>query len=90
MILKIAVAVCVEPMAMVLRAMLKKTTNQTALRGVWVFGWTFERVLFVLRVSASFAFVNHEGTGHTKKTAMRRREQRHTPSVYQLTSPNNQ
>ena len=34
--LKIAVAVWVEPMAMQFRQMLKRTTNQTALTGVWV------------------------------------------------------
>lgn len=33
-ILKMAVAVCVEPIAMQLRPMLKRTTNQTALTGV--------------------------------------------------------
>ena len=43
--LKIAVAVSVEPMAMQFRQMLKKTTNQTALTGVWVYLFTLERVL---------------------------------------------
>ena len=43
--LKIAVAVWVEPMAMQFRQMLKKTTNQTALTGVWVYGFTWERKL---------------------------------------------
>jgi hypothetical protein len=42
---KMAVAVCVEPMAMQFRRMLKKTTNQTALTGVCVWGFIFERVL---------------------------------------------
>jgi len=32
--LKIAVAVCVDPIAMQLRQILKNTTNQTALTGV--------------------------------------------------------
>lgn len=44
--LKTAVAVCVEPMAMQLRAMLETTTNQTALRGVWVVLFILERWLF--------------------------------------------
>lgn len=35
-ILKIAVAVCVEPIAMQFRQMLETTTNHTALTGVWV------------------------------------------------------
>lgn len=34
--LKMAVTVSVEPMAMRTRQTLKKTTNQTALTGVWV------------------------------------------------------
>lgn len=40
--LKMAVAVCVDPMAMQFKATLKKTTNQTALTGVWVLGLTVE------------------------------------------------
>lgn len=51
--LKMAVAVCVEPMAMQLRAILKATTNQTALTGVWVCWFTFARVLFYCMVNIS-------------------------------------
>jgi hypothetical protein len=40
-----AVAVWVEPMAMQFSRMLKRTTNQTALTGVWVWGFIFERLL---------------------------------------------
>ena len=43
--LKIAVAVSVEPIAMQVRRLLKTTTNQTALMGVWVYGFTWERNL---------------------------------------------
>ena len=43
--LKIAVAVCVEPMAMQFKLMLNITTNHTALTGVWVWGLTFDRNL---------------------------------------------
>ena len=41
--LKIAVAVSVEPMAMQFKATLKKTTNQTAFTGVWVRELTFDK-----------------------------------------------
>lgn len=53
--LKIAVAVSVEPMAMQFRQMLKKTTNQTALTGVWVYLFTLERVLVVHVLGALFS-----------------------------------
>lgn len=43
--LKMAVAVCVDPMAMQLRQMLKNTTNHTALTGVWVYLFTLARKL---------------------------------------------
>jgi hypothetical protein len=46
--LKIAVAVSVEPIAMQLRQILKKTTNQTALTGVWVYLFILERVLHII------------------------------------------
>jgi hypothetical protein len=42
---KIAVAVCVDPIAMQFRAMLKSTTNQTALTGVWVREFILDSVL---------------------------------------------
>ena len=45
--LKMAVAVCVDPIAMVVRRMLAPTTDQTALRGVFVAGLILERVLFL-------------------------------------------
>jgi hypothetical protein len=49
--LKIAVAVWVDPMAMQLRPMLKRTTNQTALTGVWVYLLIFDRNLTAVLVS---------------------------------------
>ena len=62
--LKMAVAVWVEPMAVQFRAMLKKTTNQTALTGVWVCLFTLERKLlftyacvYVLFFSVVFLFL---------------------------------
>jgi hypothetical protein len=82
--LKIAVAVCVDPMAMQLRPMLKRTTNQTALTGVWVYLLILDRKLTIVSVSVML-LCDERGkrTGCvTRRTVVPRHGQRRMPSAY--------
>ncbi len=51
--LKMATMVCVEPIPMQLRRMLNNTTSQTALTGVFVYGFTLDQMLGSVRFRAA-------------------------------------
>lgn len=81
MTLNIAVAVSVDPMAMRLRTLLKKTTNQTEFTGVCVIPLIFARNL--TKVSQIHQQLREENNSLTSKMAELHLEQMHKSYEYQ-------